>query len=83
VKTADIEKMPRGGPDASWLDPRLQTNCPEYLDRDDVDERVKRSVVKALDWTGEFFKNHAYFGLSRRGRPIGPQVVVASRSKAT
>jgi hypothetical protein len=34
----DIVSMPRGGPDASWLDRRLQTNWLEYLDRDDVDE---------------------------------------------
>jgi SAM-dependent methyltransferase len=57
----DIENMPRGGPDASWLDRRLETNCQEYLDRDDVDDRVKRSVVKSLEWTGEFFKNHEKF----------------------
>jgi len=36
---ADIADMPRGGPDASWLDRLLQTSRPEYLDRDDVDEK--------------------------------------------
>lgn len=57
----DIENMPRGGPDASWLDRQLETDCREYLDRDDVDDRVKRSVVKSLEWAGEFFKNHEKF----------------------
>jgi SAM-dependent methyltransferase len=43
--------MPRGGPDASWLDRRLQTNRLEYLDRDDVDD-LKRKVVCSLDRQG-------------------------------
>jgi len=53
----DIECMPRGGPNASCLDRRLQTDRLEYLDRDDVDPSVKRSVIKALEWTGEAFGN--------------------------
>ncbi|MDG4665179.1 class I SAM-dependent methyltransferase [Mycobacterium sp. 236(2023)] len=53
--------MPRGGPDASCLDRLLQTDRQEYLDRDDVDDRVKAGVVKALDWTGEVFGNHEKF----------------------
>jgi SAM-dependent methyltransferase len=44
----DVDTMPRGGPDASWLDRRLQTDRLEYLDRDDVDD-VKRKVIAALD----------------------------------
>lgn len=59
----DIAAMPRGGPDASWLDRRLETGCREYLDRDDIDERIKRSVVRALEWTGEVFGNHERFAL--------------------
>jgi SAM-dependent methyltransferase len=47
----DIVNMPRGGPDASWLDRRLQTNRLEYLDRDDVDD-LKRKVIEALDRSG-------------------------------
>jgi hypothetical protein len=47
----DIVSMPRGGPDASWLDRRLQTNRLEYLDRDDVDD-LKRKVVCSLDRQG-------------------------------
>jgi ubiquinone/menaquinone biosynthesis C-methylase UbiE len=61
TETADIARMPRGGPDASCLDRRLQTGRLEYLDRDDVDESVKRSVVRALERVGEFFGNHERF----------------------
>jgi SAM-dependent methyltransferase len=57
----DIDRMPRGGPDASWLDRRLQTNRLEYLDRDDVDDRVKRQVVRALERLGNLFKDHEKF----------------------
>jgi SAM-dependent methyltransferase len=57
----DIDRMPRGGPDASCLDRLLQTDRPEYLDRDDVDEGVKHSVIRALEWTGEFFGNTERF----------------------
>ncbi|WP_425294913.1 class I SAM-dependent methyltransferase [Mycolicibacterium vanbaalenii] len=57
----EIARMPRGGPDASCLDRLLQTDRQEYLDRDDVDPRVKRSVVRALDWTGQVFGNHERF----------------------
>jgi ubiquinone/menaquinone biosynthesis C-methylase UbiE len=65
VLTTDIEAMPRGGPDASCLDRLLQTDRQEYLDRNsDEDaelERRKRSVIRALDWTGEVFGNHEKF----------------------
>jgi hypothetical protein len=44
----DIETMPRGGFDASWLDRRLQTDRLAYLDRDDVDDRIKRKVIGSL-----------------------------------
>jgi hypothetical protein len=47
----DIVNMPRGGPDASWLDRRLQTKRLEYLDRDDVDD-LKRKVIRSLDRSG-------------------------------
>ena len=57
--------MPRGGPDASCLDRLLQTDRQEYLDRDsDGDDGLlarKRSVIRALDWTGEMFGNHEKF----------------------
>jgi SAM-dependent methyltransferase len=57
----DIATMPRGGPHASCLDRRLETDRLEYLDRDDVDAKVKRSVVTALERTGEWFGNHDKF----------------------
>jgi SAM-dependent methyltransferase len=57
----DIDRMPRGGPDASCVDRLLQTDRLEYLDRDDVDDKVKRSVIRALEWTGEFFGNTEKF----------------------
>ncbi|BBY44249.1 class I SAM-dependent methyltransferase [Mycolicibacterium celeriflavum] len=50
-ETLDIVGMPRGGPNASWLDRRLWTERLEYLDRDDVDD-LKRKVVQALDRGG-------------------------------
>jgi SAM-dependent methyltransferase len=49
--THDLVSMPRGGPDASWLDRRLKTDRLEYLDRDDVDD-LKRKVIQALDRSG-------------------------------
>jgi SAM-dependent methyltransferase len=56
----DIDSMPRGGPDASWLDRRLQTERLEYLDRDDVDH-LKRKVLRALDRGGRIFgQNNMY-----------------------
>ena len=60
-ETVDIDSMPRGGPNASCVDRLLQTDRLEYLDRDDVDDSVKRSVIRALEWTGEFFGNTERF----------------------
>ena len=58
----DIDRMPRGGPDASCVDRLLETDRLEYLDRDDVDdEACKRSVIRALEWTGEVFGNTEKF----------------------
>ncbi|GAC1401382.1 MAG: class I SAM-dependent methyltransferase [Mycobacterium sp.] len=63
--TSDIDRMPRGGPDASCFDRLLQTGRQEYLDRDTrgdaVNEARKRSVIRALEWTGEFFGNTERF----------------------
>jgi ubiquinone/menaquinone biosynthesis C-methylase UbiE len=56
-----IDRMPRGGPDASCLDRLLRTDRLEYLDRDDVSDDVKRSVIRALDWTGGVFGNTEKF----------------------
>jgi SAM-dependent methyltransferase len=57
----DIETMPRGGFDASWLDRRLWIDRPEYLDRDDVDDRIKRQVIGSLDWMGRVLRDHDHF----------------------
>jgi SAM-dependent methyltransferase len=60
----DIDRMPRGGPDASCLDRLLQTDRQEYLDLDSdlpADTARKRSVIRALEWTGEFFGNTERF----------------------
>ncbi|WP_319457577.1 MULTISPECIES: class I SAM-dependent methyltransferase [unclassified Mycobacterium] len=57
----DIASMPRGGPNASCLDRALWTDRLEYLDRDDIDPDIKRSVVRALERTGEWFGNHEKF----------------------
>jgi SAM-dependent methyltransferase len=61
----DIDRMPRGGPDASCVDRLLQTDRLEYLDRDsDGDaelESRKRSVIRALEWTGDVFGNTERF----------------------
>jgi len=61
----DIDRMPRGGPDASCVDRLLQTDRLEYLDRDSdgdaANETRKRSVIRALEWTGEFFGNTEKF----------------------
>lgn len=54
----NLADMPRGGPRASCLDRLLQTDRPEYLDRHDVDEDVKRGVVRTLDRVGELFGDH-------------------------
>jgi ubiquinone/menaquinone biosynthesis C-methylase UbiE len=59
--SVDIATMPRGGFDASCLDRCLETDRQEYLDRDDVDDGLKRQVIDALDWIGRVFKNHEQF----------------------
>ena len=56
----DFETMPRGGFDATWLDRRLQTDRPEYLDRDDVNDRVKQQVIRSLDLMGRVLRDHQH-----------------------
>ncbi|WP_040808134.1 class I SAM-dependent methyltransferase [Nocardia concava] len=53
-----IATMPRGGPDASWLDRQLQTDVPEYLDRYDVPDELKQKVITALDRFGTLARVH-------------------------
>ncbi|MGH3674224.1 MAG: class I SAM-dependent methyltransferase [Mycobacterium sp.] len=60
TQVVDIDTMPRGGPDASRLDRLLETDTPEYLDRDDVD-RLKRKVVRGLERMGNLAGHHTKF----------------------
>lgn len=53
--------MPRGGPEASWLDQRFQTDALEYLDRDDVSDEVKQRVIAILDRLGTLTNHHENF----------------------
>ena len=53
-----IASMPRGGPEASWLDRRFQTEELEYLDREDAPDEVKQRVIGMLDRLGGLFKLH-------------------------
>lgn len=61
TNVADIARMPRGGPDASCLDRLLRTDRLEYLDRDDIDPKLKRSVVRALERIGDWAGTHERF----------------------
>lgn len=53
-----IAQMPRGGPNASWLDRRLQTDALEYTDRYDIPDEVKQKVIAGLDWVGTRAGHH-------------------------
>lgn len=69
--------MPRGGPDASWLDRRLQTDRLEYLDRDDVDD-LKRKVVRSLGRMEKFSgaqKNFARVVLDEVADVLDPNIL--------
>jgi SAM-dependent methyltransferase len=59
MEQRDLTTMPRGGFDASWLDRRLQTDRPEYLDRDDVDDRIKQQVIVSLDVMGRVLRDYS------------------------
>src|SRR5690348_13419560 len=58
---AAIATMPRGGPDASWLDRRFETDTQEYLDRGDVADEVKQKVIGMLDRIGTLTNQHEKF----------------------
>jgi SAM-dependent methyltransferase len=57
-EVADLAGMPRGGPHASWLDRMLETDRPEFLDRDDVDVHLRRAVMTTLERLGSLFGEH-------------------------
>ncbi|MFD8104653.1 class I SAM-dependent methyltransferase [Nocardia fluminea] len=54
----EIARMPRGGPDASWINRRLQTQRPEITDRYDISDELKQKVIGTLDRFGERFGLH-------------------------
>lgn len=56
-----IATMPRGGPDASWLDRRLEIDALEYLDRDEVTDQAKQRIITMLDRVGTLTKLHERF----------------------
>jgi SAM-dependent methyltransferase len=53
-----VGAMPRGGPNASWLDELLETDALEYTDRSDVSDALKQRVITGLDAIGERFGTH-------------------------
>ncbi|OBJ10902.1 class I SAM-dependent methyltransferase [Mycobacterium sp. 1465703.0] len=57
--TPPVKDMPRGGPDASWLNRHLQTEVLEYTDRYDIPDQIKQYVVTALDDMGTRQGTHA------------------------
>lgn len=57
-RTSASRRSPRGGPDASWLDRRFQTDALEYLDRDDVPDEVKQKIIGVLDRVGTLTNLH-------------------------
>src|ERR1700730_8296016 len=58
-KIFDIDSLPRGGPEASLLHRRLQTDRLEYLYRDD--DHRKRATVHSLDRAGRILGRHKKF----------------------
>ena len=53
-----IATMPRGGFNASWLDRHLETEEPEYIDRDDAPDEIKQEVIGMLDRLGSRMNVH-------------------------
>jgi CRP-like cAMP-binding protein len=60
----NIDRMPRRGPEDVWPDRQRRTHNPEYLDGDDVDERVKWQVDR-----GTLDKILARAGMFQRVEP--------------
>jgi hypothetical protein len=74
----DLEHMPRGGPAAGWLDRALQTDRLEYLDRGDVPEEVKQTVIGALQRIGERVGTHekqSRFVVDLLGDSVAPKIL--------
>ncbi|MEV6554148.1 class I SAM-dependent methyltransferase [Nocardia sp. NPDC051756] len=62
-RALDIGTMPRGGPNASWLDRRMQTDVLEYIDRFDVSDEIKQVVISELD-RQDWHEDHARTALA-------------------
>jgi ubiquinone/menaquinone biosynthesis C-methylase UbiE len=74
----NLARMPRGGPAAGWLDRLLQTDRLEYLDRDDVPEEVKQTVIGALQRMGARAGTHekqARFVVNLLGDSVAPKIL--------
>lgn len=56
--STDISRMPRGGPDASFLDRLLQTGLSEYPDRDDTEPELRRQAIDGQDWADRVLHTH-------------------------
>ncbi|MGW8847047.1 class I SAM-dependent methyltransferase [Streptomyces xiamenensis] len=69
--------MPRGGPDASWLDLRYETDEPEYLDRPDTPHeaaRVRRALHR-MQLLTRGYDRYARWTLARAGAAPYPRVL--------
>ncbi|WP_245745715.1 class I SAM-dependent methyltransferase [Nocardia altamirensis] len=55
-----IDRMPRGGPDASWPNRLFETGRLEFTDRYDVSDTVKQKVIGTLERGGERFGTHRH-----------------------
>lgn len=56
--SADISRMPRGGPDASFLDRLLQTGLSEYSDRDDADPHLRKAAIEGQEQVDKIMQHH-------------------------
>jgi ubiquinone/menaquinone biosynthesis C-methylase UbiE len=70
--------LPRGGPEASWLNRRLETDRLEFTDRYDVSDDVKQKVIGALDTTGVrkgFHEQNARLALQAVSDTANPRIL--------
>jgi|SRR5271165_4192999 len=77
-ESTQIAGMPRGGPDASWLDRRLQTEALEYTDRYDIPDEIKQRVVSELDRLGTrrgFHEKFARIALQQVAGVAAPRIL--------
>lgn len=78
LDVAELERMPRGGPGASWLSRRLQTDRLEFTDRYDVSDDLKQKVIGTLDIAGMrmgFHENNARLALKVVAETANPRIL--------